>query len=229
MSKEFVRQNNSLKTEKADLPESTDHTITTDIIFEKFPHNKSFFREVQCLEYIKNKKSIYLFGEDYNAKSIKRFFGLNYKTIYLLSTQKRFHLYEYYGREDKLKLFLDIDIKSPDIPKNVNRTEYFNHVIKKSINTVIKHLKTYNINNSQIIILSACGESKLSAHIIFNDVIFRNILEMNFFMPNIKSPLIDDKTIDMKPYRKGCFRMLWNSKYGTDRILEFYENTNYTY
>lgn len=231
MEKESVPQNNSLKKSKeADTPILASHTITEENIFKKFTHNEVFPLQEYCLNYIKNKKKLYMFGEDKTTKGNKKFFALDHNTIYSLSAKKKFHLYEYFSQEDKLKLFLDIDIKPENIPKNVNKTEYFNNILDKSINTVTTHLEKYNITNPQYIILFSCGAGKLSAHIIFNDVIFKNIEEMLFFMSNIKSSLIDDKIIDMKPYRKtGCFRMLWSSKCGTNRILEFYKAINYTH
>lgn len=229
--KESVNQNNSLKKsgQTQNYHEQACHTITDENIFKKFPHNESFFREEQCLEYLKNKKSIYLFGEDYKSNNAKQFFALSYKTIYSLSIKKQFHLYEYFGKEDKLKLFLDIDIKPPNIPTDVDQTMFFDNILNKSINTVIDYLKEYKVTNPQYIILSACGESKLSAHVIFPNVVFKHVYEMRFFMSNIKSHLIDKKIIDMNPYKKGCFRMLWNSKYGSNRFFKFYKSINYTH
>ena len=126
------------------------------------------------------------------------------------------------------KLFLDIDVKIDKFDK-LQESELFNKVCNDSINLVLEHLKLYNINNPQIIILSSNKENKVSSHIIFNDVVFEDIYVMQIFMSNIKSPLIDNDIIDMNPYKVGGLRMLWNSKYGINVNLEFFKGINYTY
>lgn len=147
----------------------------------------------------------------------------------MLSSKKKFHLYEYFGKDDKLKLYLDIDIKTHNIPPNSNKNDWFNKIVAQSIDLICNHIKHYNVINPQIIVLSACRKDKLSAHIIFNNVVFNNVYEMKYFMSNIKSQLIDNQIIDMNVYKKGCFRMLWNSKYGIGKNFEFYRGINYIY
>lgn len=143
------------------------HTITKENIFIKNTQFRSFPIEDHCVEYLKINPKLYLFAEDKNSAMAKTFIAIDYKTIYLLSNQKKFHLYEYFDNDCKLKLYLDIDIKPYQIPENANREEYFDLIIQKSIDLMIKHLGEYNIINPQIIIQSSCRENKLSGHIIF--------------------------------------------------------------
>jgi len=212
-----------------DLPKSYSHTITKEKIFKEKTQFKFFETEIPCVEYLQTNPQLYLFAEDVNINMAKRFFAIDYKTIYSLSALKKFHLYEYFNNDDKLKLYLDIDIKSHQIPENINKLEYFDYIITKSINLMLIQLKEYGIDNPSIIVLDSNRENKLSGHIIFKDVVFRNIREMKFFIMNIESQLITDRIIDPSAFKKGGLRLLWNSKMGSGKNLEFYKSINYTY
>jgi hypothetical protein len=187
-----------------------------------------FHREAECVEYIKTQQYLHLFGEDTNAKMSKRFYAINYHTIYLLSKTKKFHLYEYFDHGEHIKLFLDIDIKSEHIPATADRKTLFDTIINRSIKMMVDKLETdHDISNPKVIILKSSSDIKLSAHIIFPNIFFRNVKEMKCFVTDIKSDLHDKKIIDKCVYRKGAFRCLWNSKYGANVNLEFYKGIRY--
>ena len=209
------------------------HTITKEKIFLNQTHNKFWDNENECMEYIenniKNNIIINLFSEDINQKHSKRFFGLDYDTIYQLCIKKQFNLYENFPADKPIKLFNDIDIKENNIPVGKNRNEHLDDIIQQTIDLMNIYLKLYNVVDPQIIILKSSTETKLSAHIIFNDIVFPNIYVMKFFISEIKSDLIKNKIIDPSIYRKGCFRLLWNSKFGIGRNLEYYRSINYEY
>ena len=184
---------------------------------------KKFSKLNQCLEYLENNKQLSVFAEDINNQMAKCFLATDPNTIYLLSRKKKSHFYEYFNDAEKLKLFLDIDVKNSD------NIDTFNNILDTSIKCVTDELEKYGINSPKVIVLHANRPNKMSAHVIFQDVVFENIKLMKFFMTTLESDLIDKKIIDLNPYRRGCFRMLWNSKKGIDVNLEFYKSKNYKY
>lgn len=205
-------------------------TITKDKNFLKQTHNKSFYTKDECTDYLslksKDQSNLQLFGEDINQNLAKRFFVSNYDLIYTLSSKKIYHLYEYFSENDLLKLHLDIDIKKKQMKQSsIN----FDNIIDQCITLILEHLKDRKILKPQIIILMSNREDKYSAHIIFKDIVFENIYTMGHFISSINSQLIENKTIDMNIYKKGCFRMLWNSKYGIGKNLEYCRSINYDY
>lgn len=184
---------------------------------------KKFSKLDQCLEYLENNKQLSVFAEDINNQMAKCFLATDLNTIYSLSRKKNSHFYEYFNDTEKLKLFLDIDIK------NTDDMDTFNKSLDESIRCVTDKLKQYNVHDPKVIILHANRPKKMSAHVIFQDVVFENVKLMKFFMSDIESNLINKKIIDLNPYRRGCFRMLWNSKKGIDVNLEYYKAINYTH
>ena len=206
-------------------------TIGTTSIFLKNTHKKVFYKENDALLYLSehHDENLYIFSEDISAKSQKRFYTLHSDIIFELSQMKKFHLYENFGKDQKVKMMLDIDLKKSQLKDESTGDQYFKSVIDSSIGMISSKLKSYGIKNIQVIILTANRKDKYSSHIIFPNVYFENIYKMKFFMMDISSPLINDNIIDLAIYRKGCFRMLWNSKCGKGNNLEFSEGINYNY
>jgi len=221
---------------KSNLDESITSTSISTIRSEKIISENTNIcyapLKKEILDYFNDNKitNLYLFSEDTinnEKKEVKQFYGIDYKTVYLLSKKKKFHLYENYEENEKIKLFIDIDIK--DYDKNIDRDKYFDEIIDKSINLYTDELKKYDIINPQIIILKSSSDTKLSSHIIFNDVIFDDINYIKYFFEKLNSDLINNSIIDKNVYRPGCFRMLWNSKLGKNINLEYYKSINYKY
>ena len=215
---------------------SAPNTSISTILSEKIISEKTNIcyapLKSDIIEYfnINKNSNLYLFSEDTinnENKQVKQFYGLDYKTVYLLSKKKKFHLYENYERDDKVKLFIDIDIK--EFPDDINKNEYFDKIIVDSIKLFTDKLQESNIYNPQIIILKSSSEIKLSSHVIFNDIIFKDIYHMKHFLSDINSDLINKDVIDMSVYKAGCFRMLWNSKLNKNINLEYYKSINYNY
>jgi len=188
------------------------------------------------IDYINDNKitNLYIFSEDkisikYNKEVIvKQFYLIDYNSVYLLSKQKKFHLYENYEENEKVKLFIDIDIK--EFPDDINKDEYFDNIIDDSINLFIDKLKEKDIFNPEIIILKSSSENKLSSHVIFNNIIFEDIYHMKHFLSDLNdTELVKKDVIDMSVYKSGCFRLLWNSKLGKNVNLEYYKSINYKY
>ena len=204
-------------------------TITNNDIFLFQTHNEIFNKKLDALAHLKNKDNLHLFSEDKSIKQNKRFFTLDNETIYNLCRQKKFCLYENFDENNKIKLCLDIDIKKQFITPDVDKVDLLNNIINQSINLVLEQLKKYNIKNPMITVLTSNRENKLSAHIVFVDVIFNDIIALKFFMAQLQSHLIDKNIIDLNIYRIGCLRLLWNSKFESSTNLEYYKSYNYEY
>lgn len=204
-------------------PRKVSHTITEEKTFKKNSHSKFFPIKQEALNYIaQNKEKLYLFSEDkYIESGSKKFYVTDRQTIYDLSSTKNFSLYENYEMTDKVKLFLDIDLKNP---KDTN----FDDLVNEAIETINEEILKYTSTVPEIIVLNASRVDKLSAHVIYTNIVFDNIQMMKFFMMNIESDLIKKKIIDINVYRVGCFRMLHNTKAGKKNILSFHKEINYT-
>jgi hypothetical protein len=211
-------------------------TISTEKIFIENTNICIAPLKKNIIDYINDNKitNLYLFSEDKisikNNKEIivKQFYLIDYKSVYLLSKQKKFHLYENYEENEKVKLFIDIDIK--EFPDDINKDKYFDDIIDKSIELFTDKLKEKDIFNPEIIILKSSSENKLSSHVIFNNVIFNDINHMKHFVSTLNdTELVEKDIIDMHVYRAGCFRLLWNSKLGKNINLEYYKSINYKY
>ena len=217
------------------------YTVLKD---ENFVNNTMAFKfekQAPCIAYISainnekcytenDESMLHLFGEDISATSgCKQFYAMDRKTVYLLSKSKQAHLYEYYDDNVPLKLFVDIDIKNKDIPDKADRQQVFDDTVRVTIDLIKKNLIKSNPDcvDPQIIVLASSSDIKLSSHIIFPDVVFKNVKEMKFFMAKIDHQMIEDKIIDPNVYRRGGFRMLYNSKAGKKIPLEFHDSYNY--
>jgi hypothetical protein len=185
-----------------------------------------------------NDNNLYCFAEDKTyfdkkaneQKYIYNYYALDYNTIYELSIQKKFHLYETYESHQKIKLFLDIDVPISKVPNECNKNKYLDVIIDDIIELINDKLIEYNKDLiPKIIILKSCNESKLSSHIIYENVIFDDVYHIRYFISQIKSSYIDNKILDPNVYRKGCFRLLWNSKIKKNINLEFNKSINYIY
>ncbi len=220
-------------------------TICLDKFFYKNPRNKIFkskyddgIKPIQhALDYLKglNDPEMHLFAEDITSEGgYKRFIVADYETILYFSLKKKYHQYENIRAEDLVKLHLDIDCKEKDIPKNateIQKINIFNDLVQTSIALMKENLikRGIDVPNDENIVLNSSRDGKISAHVIFNNIVFKSIRAMKFFMLDIKHKLLDDNIIDPRIYRAGNLRLLWNSKYGTDTNFEFYKGIGYNY
>jgi hypothetical protein len=178
---------------------------------------------------------VYIDKKDNETKFIYNYYALDYNTVYELSNQKIFHLYETYEKEQQIKLFIDIDIKLEQIPESCktdkSKQNYLDTIIDESIELLLDKLKLFYKEEivPKIIILKSSNSTKLSSHVIFQNIIFDDIYSMRYFVSTIKSHLIDNKILDPNIYRKGCFRLLWNSKVKKNINLELDRTINYNY
>ena len=208
-------------------------TIIIDKNIQKNTHlihniyGKSYFMMLDALSELQKKQ--YLFGYDkikFNGEVGKLFINKTYQEIFnMICNPPIKNLYEYYGKEDKVKLFIDLDCK---ICENNNYT--FNYITKKAIESTNNKLKDYGIENPKYIILSANTESKLSAHIIYPEIIFENIYLMKDFFSLVDCPeLKDNKIFDLSVYKAGNLRIYGASKIDKNNKLKLYSTNNYKY
>ena len=177
-----------------------------------------------------NNPELFLFSEDISKDYAKRYILNSYQNMYnYIKNSNKKYIYENFEMDDKLRLYVDVDIYEHQIGNN-DRDQFFKTTIADIINLLNEPLKSYNIENPQIIILKSKNlTGKLSGHIIYPNIVFENIQHMKYFFMNIKSKLIDDKIIDPRVYKVGCLRMLFNSKFNKNNHLEYYEGINYKY
>lgn len=224
------------KSDKTGSPKPP-YTITKDNIFKKQTHFQSFYNEDAYDAYMKNlvytnKDKLYLFAEEINEDSVRRFFPIDHESIYLFSKDKKAHLYEYFKENEKIKLYLDIDIKKHNIPEGLSVDKlkvFFDNLLDECITVVTNELKKYGIENPKIVIESSNRSDKLSAHVKFTDVVFPGVYHIKYFMSCIDHKFISNGILDPSVYKKGSFRMLWNSKVLNGVNLEFYKGINYIY
>jgi len=84
-------------------------------------------------DYILFNKNLYCFAEDKTyidnktkeQRFIYNYYAIDYNSIFKLSKQKKFHLYETYEAEQTIKLFLDIDIQNEKIPDGYKKNIVF--------------------------------------------------------------------------------------------------------
>jgi phage/plasmid-associated DNA primase len=163
----------------------------------------------------------YLFSEDLGMNGSKRFYLLTYEKLWKVIRGGGCNYYENYEENDPLKLFVDVDYVDGEIS--------YDELLDKIMDVIDKELLGYEINGSKKIILSSNRTDKKSAHIIYLEVIFGNIVEMKKFMCGIESDLITQKILDPSVYRVGCFRLYLNSKRSKGVELTYYKGINYDY
>ena len=235
LSRESIPKNREkFKTDTDETTKSNQCTLYTQNFFTKFPHLKYFHKMDEAMEYIKefNEKhgnKLFLFSEDISPNLNKRFYALDYKTFFVASFKKIFHCYECFNKEEPLKLMLDLDLKSCNIPQRTNADDFLDININIAIECVNKRLTELGYLDFQVIILKASTTNKQSAHIIYKNIHFKDVYHMKFFMMSVKCPLIQKDILDLSIYKKGSFRCLWNSKFGKKNNLEFYKGINYKY
>ena len=197
-----------------------------------------FNQKAKALQYINETKnaSLKLFSEDIVKNTgIKHFLVATRKQIYdLIKTHNRNHLYENIEHNQKVKLHFDIDYKTDEYKRSI-----LNVIFDKLVNEVVRDvslaLEKYDIVNPQILVLKSKqfinknGGNKVSAHLIFTDVVFNDISDMKLFFYTIESKLINNKILDGAIYRPGCFRLINCSKIGKENNLYFYKTINFDY
>lgn len=223
-SQNSVRQNDSAT------------TIAIEKNIDKKTNDYTFFKKNFALEYMQNNidKQLSLFSQDLGDKGAKCFVCVTRDEMYnMCTTQKSPHYYENIEAGFPVKFHIDIDKKIAGTNRAV-LDHTFNTLVEEAICLFNNEFKKHNINNPEIIVLKSDhvttdeGITKISAHIIYKNVIFNDINEMKVFILKMKSgsQLLENNIIDKNIYRVGCFRLLYCSKKGKFNKLRCYRDFN---
>ena len=203
--------------------------------------NENFGKKDLALEKLKelNNSELHLFSYDTVEKcGYKNYQLWRYNDLYNFLKFKNECYYENYEKNDKIKLFLDIDCNRKDNPNHT-----LDGLINKAIKLFTNVLKEYGYEYIPIITLNATTDEKISIHIIFPTVIFPNTETMKSFIFDVQTktnsklfygkecPINKKKikpVLDTSVYKIGCFRLLYCSKKGLDNKLKLYRTFNYT-
>jgi len=213
---------------------NTNHTISTvEKNFQKntYENNnvygKSFYTLQNSIDSINSSEYIFSFDKiKYNGDCVKAYINRTHKEVYdLIKNPPIKNLYEHFGKNENVKLFIDLDYKLS------NEKKYsFSYITKTAIKATNNKLKEYGIKKPKYIILSSNTEEKLSAHIIYPEVIFENIYMMKDFILSINCKELKELHIwDSTVYRPGSLRIYGASKINKNNKLILHSTKNYNY
>lgn len=194
-----------------------------------------FPKKAEALLYLYNynwNSRLKLFSEDLNGYGAKRFILATKEHVYDQVISTRAHLYENIEMGQPVKLHIDLDYKT-HVSDPFKLSKLFSRLVRGILELINKEIANCGINDPQVIILRSNQvilknrENKVSGHIIYNNVIFKDIYQMKLFFLSLKSDLIDKKIIDKNIYRIGCFRMMGCSKKYKNNKLKFFKAINY--
>lgn len=177
-----------------------------------------------------NNQSIKLFSEDYNENASKKFIGASYDIMYYISSTYETCFYENFEENDNIKLFVDIDINKEHFTEDNKNTifdSFVNKILKYFESAIFKKLDIEKY--SYILLKSENRPEKLSGHLIFTNIVFRNIYCIKYMLMDNHNELINNKILDISVYKVGCLRMMNSCKFGKKNKLIFYKSHNYTY
>jgi len=164
------------------------------------------------------KSNPYVFAQDISSSGCKQFWTGTlelFKNIYADNSVSR-HWYECLLENRPTRLFLDIESMT-----EVSITDIVDF-FKKSIQSFCEKRGIYN-NQFEIEILDSCSTTKYSWHVLFKNVIFKNIYHVGAFVRRTILAMQDNplyKAVDTAIYTKNrMFRLAGSSKFGSNRIL----------
>ncbi|KAL7068679.1 herpesviridae UL52/UL70 DNA primase family protein [Cryptosporidium serpentis] len=196
-----------------------------------------------------------IFAEELNEQGKRRYIVSSYQKLWnysnsLCSSQR--HLYEIIIHDFPCWLYFDIEYNKQAYPQDLSG----HNLLKKIISHLIYWIKTefdIHLTSKDIIYLDSTTDAKFSYHIIVKylknngniSTLFPNNAIMGLFVEKfidyIKSEDVTKKLeitssqeapklhnlIDIGVYNKNrCFRLLFSTKYGRSKSLEFDENYN---
>ena len=202
-------------------------------IFKLLDEAKKYLDENKLDDYI-------IYSIDRSNDGIKNFKIIKF-TDRLELLQQNKHQYEllYENKNVKsFKLYFDLDKKIDELNNNLNDNNFLDNIIVLFSNKINDYFnKKYELNNElNIIIMIASTDKKYSYHILFNNILFKNLNEMKNEIEQIKQSLNEDyiiknKFIDTSVYKSNQqFRLFNNSKMGTNNTLQilkyYHQNIN---
>jgi P4 family phage/plasmid primase-like protien len=187
---------------------------------------KEFTKHTECIEFCKN-NGLAWFQRDINDDFSKIHLATTYEEIFERIMSGENNYYESVMQYRPLKFFIDYD-KKVDDKRSTDDNEY-----RHLDNTVTHKNDIFNLINSvkglipgikQVYILKSLPDNeKKSYHIIFDGIHFSNYKVMKTFVTEALAPkfktLFDNKIVDTRVYRQGCFRSLLCTKFKQNRPL----------
>jgi hypothetical protein len=241
------------------------HCIEKNNFFSKKDHEKPQEEALKRMDELNKtlndhdeKYNVYGCDDEYINKKghpIKNYFVLQKGTAWIYTKKGTCHLNEMIREGAKCKMYFDIDMKDiHPLPKqsvkefNRNKKREFDKIIIELMNKINYYIKSKNTDiDLSIIVLTSHAKSeegyytKLSAHIIYENVHVNNNDEMRHFVQQMK--LKEDelelskdlsKSLDENVYTKNrLFRCMLNTKIDKNIKLvytnEYDDLTNYEY
>jgi hypothetical protein len=177
----------------------------------------------KALEHLDPSFKLFLYDIKAGA-GMKAFWLMTYETVYeeTIKNKHKAYFYENIEKNVPVKLHFDIDFKLTD---PLQQTEDYVSMKCKEINSLVREgvdyvLKTrYKIDNNNHVSLRSSGITKVSLHIIYDNLYFNTISNIRTFYDKVidylKTKKVDEvilKSMDPLVYRAGCFRLLYSSK-----------------
>lgn len=160
------------------------------------------------------------------------YFWTTYEEIYkkIVSNEEanegyKNNYFEMIEGDDVVKLYVDIDDKSEEQLTNAQFEIECDKRVKEVTTNINNKLKEmYNIHEPKYTVLysSRFDNVKISLHIIYENVLFKNVYHLKNFMSNIPN-------IDKLVYKKTAFRSYKCMKYAIHNTLLYYKTNHKKY
>ncbi|AYV81020.1 MAG: superfamily II helicase, partial [Harvfovirus sp.] len=213
----------------------------------------------QAYDYIKLRPNLHVFSYEnplmdkntdkkvYNKKNQlctwRRFFVTTLSNIYNKVKCSNESMYEHYTKDERIKLFVDLDFKYKD-ERNISNIEQIeNTILTKTIELINYRVQKFNSEiKPKLLIKRSTRSNKISFHLIWVNIVFNNVGEIIHFLTGSNAELMiakeiqeivkNDATapiglIDNAAYTAYNLRLLHCSKLEIDNKAKFYKGINY--
>jgi hypothetical protein len=216
-----------------DVPDLTSSTLPIQKKIGKISaeENYIFYYKDPAEEFMIGTKrnDLLLIAEDSKDIGNKRYLICTFDFLFNRLSTGSYSYYEWINKENPVKLYIDLDLKEEFIKGDRNtELDYYIDRINILVLSVLK--KHFKIKQAKCIILKSENneeKGKASAHLIYPEIIFKNIGMMRSMFFDTKSDLIDNCILDPRAIKSGCFRFLWATKKGKENKLEYYKGIDY--
>lgn len=208
---------NDLKTnceiyQMTNLPQQTLTNIKTIKCFDTIAYfttineKNSKIKKVQyfsplkkALENRKDNEFTIKFDEEVGQKTYIKYLNLTYDKLEQESWKKNNHFFEIIPQDKPFKFYIDID------KRYINDSN--NELVLEQVFKLMKNEFNFNIDNDNYSMSFGKGQkddyTKVSWHIIFEDIIFKNMEECKIFMNHLKFTI--ETNNDYSDLREGVF------------------------
>lgn len=181
---------------------------------------------------MKKEEGKVLYSRMINSNRSNNYFWTTYEEIYKIIKENedakesyKNNFFEMIEGDDVVKLYVDIDDKSEEQLTNAQFEIECDKRVKEVTTNINNKLKEmYNIHEPKYTVLysSRFDNVKISLHIIYENVLFKNVYHLKNFMSNIPN-------IDKSVYKKTAFRSYKCMKYAIHNTLLYYKTNHKKY